>query len=516
MSETISLNQDPGWITLGSSGMRLRAPGLKGNVIWRSAQEHPPLTSSELLATAAAAGPTDLVEQALREAALTDLDSLTLPSGTASFTAPTNQIVVERPPIDEDQIEFAIYRDESGVISLHRPLPSPPPTASAPAAGIAAAAVHKTPKKSFHYVIPLRQATPPIGGTPAMAMLGGIAGKVIRFVGRTATNLAGQAVFAAAKLWEDHYRPEGFHWGGTPETLLASPTVPPSSVNWQTVSGQKSLLFIHGTISSTLGGFAGIRNFPADATALFNAYNGRVIGFNHHTLTKSVPQNAADFYCALPPGNYQFDIISHSRGGLLARTLKELTPAAIAQLIDPGWNPPAGVNLQIGKIVLVGTPNQGTPLANPIDLPQAVSYLASIASSFSQDAAATGLGGLFAIFGGIVEAGLGSLPGLEDMNPGNPFLVELNAASTDIADYYGIQADFQPSGSLAVAIADNAIDALFRCSHDLVVPTLGVSSLNGQTLPGRFVDAYPQSANVCHIHYFYQQGTWDSITHFLP
>jgi hypothetical protein len=82
-----------------------------------------------------------------------------------------------------------------------------------------------------------------------------------------------------------------------------------------------------------------------------------VIGFNHHTLTKSVPQNAVDFFSGMPPGNYQFDVISHSRGGLLARALKELTSVELGQLIDPVWTPPAGVNVQIGKIVLVGTPN---------------------------------------------------------------------------------------------------------------------------------------------------------------
>ena len=97
-----------------------------------------------------------------------------------------------------------------------------------------------------------------------------------------------------------------------------------------------------------------------------------------------------------------------------------MTPAESGQLVDPVWNPPPGLDVQIGKIVLVGTPNVGTPLANPMDLPEAVSRLASIASSFSQDAAAVGLGALFAIFGGIVEGGLGALPGLEDMNPGNP------------------------------------------------------------------------------------------------
>jgi pimeloyl-ACP methyl ester carboxylesterase len=350
-----------------------------------------------------------------------------------------------------------------------------------------------------------------------MAMLGGIAGKVIRFAGRKITGLLGDGVFVAAKLWEDHFRAaQGFHWGGTLADLLAATPVPLTAANRQALSGNNSLLFIHGTISSTVGAFVGLRQFPAASASLYTAYGSRVIGFNHHTLTKSVAQNAVDFFSGLAPGNYQFDVISHSRGGLLARALKELTPADLGQLVDPVWIPPAGLNVQIGKSALVGTPNVGTPLANPTDLPQAVSRLASIATTFSQDVAALGLGALFAIFGGLVEGGLGALPGLEDMNPGNPFLTQLNAASSDITPYYGIEADYQPSGGLATSIQNNGVDALFLGQqNDLIVPTLGVSDVNGQNLPTSQVDAFPQSANVYHLDYFYQQGTWDSIVRFL-
>ena len=40
MSETIALNQSLGWINIGSSGIRLRASGLTGNVTWRPPDEH--------------------------------------------------------------------------------------------------------------------------------------------------------------------------------------------------------------------------------------------------------------------------------------------------------------------------------------------------------------------------------------------------------------------------------------------------------------------------------------------
>ncbi len=143
----------------------------------------------------------------------------------------------------------------------------------------------------------------------------------------TVTGIAGDAVYAAAKLWEDHYRPEGFIGGANSGQLLADPATP--FTDWASLQGRKSLLFVHGTISSTAGAFIGMQQFRAAAASLYAAYGNRVIGFNHHTLTKSVPQNAVDFFTGMQPGNCQFDVISHSRGGLLSRGLKELTQAEL-------------------------------------------------------------------------------------------------------------------------------------------------------------------------------------------
>jgi pimeloyl-ACP methyl ester carboxylesterase len=507
MPQTIQLNQNSGWITLGTSGIRLQAPTLKGSVIWSSPAEH-----SQLMLAAAPAA-VDPFEQALREAGLADQGSATFPVGTQSAVAGKNTLVFDQPQ-DPNQVEFAIYRDENGIVSLHRPLPSSPPTAAMLALAVPGV---PPPARLNHYSIPLRNAAPKVGAVP-MAMLGGIAGKVIRFVGRAVLNgVLGDAVYVAAKLWEDHYRAaQGIHESSTPALLLANAPTP--LANWGTIQGNKSLLFIHGTTSCTSGAFSGLTKFPAapTSTSLYAKYANRVIGFNHHTLTKSVAQNAVDFLSQLPPANYQFDIICHSRGGLVARALNELTPAQVGQMVTPVWNPPAGLNVQIGKTVLVGVPNQGTPLANPHDLPDAVSRLASIATSLPGGIAAFGLGALLAIFGGIVESGVGALPGLEDMNPGNPFLNQLNAASTNIVPYFAIEANYQPSGGLAEAIENDGVDALFQSAeNDLVVPTLGVSNLNGQTLPGGQTDTFAQSANVYHTIYFDQQETWDKILAFL-
>jgi len=498
MAETIEINRNTRRVPFGK-GMHLRAPGLRARLTWRAPEEHAALMPTGVAPSA------DPVERALAEAGLQDEGSLNIDEEQPSADGgPADKIVVGT-TIAPGRVQFAIHRDPSGVLSLHRPLPVVPQAAIAPPG---------TTPATHHYVIPLRKAPATAANAPHTAMLGGIAGRVVRFVGRKVLGVVGDVVFEAAKLWENKYRAaQGFHGGANATQLLQDPPLPVA--DFGPLNGNPSLLFIHGTTSSTAGAFIGLLGFAAAAGNLYTEYGNRVIGFNHHTLTKSVPQNAVDFYAGLPAGNYQFDVISHSRGGLLARALKELPPDELAQLASAA-NAQPGVNVEIGKILLVGTPDVGTPLADPTDLPKAVSRLASIASSFSADVATVGLGAFFAIFGGIVEGGIGSLPGLEDMNPGNPFLTQLNGAAPNNADYYGIEADYQPSGGLAKAIENNGVDALFLGEqNDLIVPTLGVSTVNGQALPAGQVNDYPPPQDVYHLNYFRQQNTWDKICGFL-
>src|ERR1700733_9885222 len=114
MPETIQLNQAFGWKNLGTTGMRLRAPGLTGNLVWRSPAEHAALMANAILPDMAAPGAPDMVEQALQEAGLTDQGSVSVPSGS-SLIGPPAQLVLDR-PIAQGQVEFAIYREERGVI----------------------------------------------------------------------------------------------------------------------------------------------------------------------------------------------------------------------------------------------------------------------------------------------------------------------------------------------------------------------------------------------------------------
>lgn len=119
------------------------------------------------------------------------------------------------------------------------------------------------------------------------------------------------------------------------------------------------LLFVHGTFSSTLGGYGALGATPWGQSLLreaLGAYDA-VIGFDHPTLGVDPLQNARALYDTLgelaqhrPIG---FDVVTHSRGGLVFRSLvEEVIP-------QRPWKP------AIGKAVFVGVPNRGTTLAEP-------------------------------------------------------------------------------------------------------------------------------------------------------
>jgi hypothetical protein len=519
MSSRIDLRWNTQSVEIPESGLRVCAPGLDGSITWHGARG-----ASDLRAET---GETAVLTEALAEAELEDLHTLDVEAATpsrppgyerllASDVAP-DEIEIEAPALP-GETEFAIYVDEDGVTTLHFPSP---PAAGETATGRGSVAGVNT------YRIPLRQASGAAGGPSQSRFLGGLARKIIKIVARAAFKpLAGPAAFAAAQRWENRCRAEqGFH-GGTVDQLLNQPALP--FANWGAVEGKKALLFVHGTTSSTAGAFQGLKDFPDVAQELYRRYQGRVLGINHHTLTKSVAQNAADLYAALPPGEYTFDIISHSRGGLVARALLELDAAALSGLLGKPWSAPSGVRLKIGNMVFVGTPNAATDLADPKDVPVVLNRLAAIIGFLKDAPPVLALGAVLSIASGVAqailegvsdvgEAGLRSLPGLADMAPGCKFLGALGNAAPD--RYWSVQAQYRADGGLVAALENEGIDIVFRDkANDLVVPTEGVSETTAFRLRGltpSHVWAFKPQDGVHHLNYFRQRVTWDAILGWL-
>jgi hypothetical protein len=119
------------------------------------------------------------------------------------------------------------------------------------------------------------------------------------------------------------------------------------------------LLFVHGTFSSTIGGFGAIAATPWGEEFLRAAHANydAVIGFDHPTLSGDPLENATDLLTRLQniawPHPPRFDVITHSRGGLVVRSLTEhLLPVANFQAT-------------VERIIFVAATNGGTQLAEP-------------------------------------------------------------------------------------------------------------------------------------------------------
>src|SRR4051794_6531969 len=193
------------------------------------------------------------------------------------------------------------------------------------------------------------------------------------------------------------------------------------------------LLFIHGTFSSTAGGFGALgvgENGSGFLRTAISAYDA-VIGFDHKTLSLDPKQNAEDLLARLekhhPNAELVLDIVTHSRGGLTTRSFVE-------QALPPsGW--PASVD----NIVFVASTHAGTHLADPERWSDLVDIYTNLAAVSAKVLTLAGAGAVGVIVGGVVK-GIGAfvkylvsyaakgddVPGLKAMVPGGAFVTELN------------------------------------------------------------------------------------------
>lgn len=301
------------------------------------------------------------------------------------------------------------------------------------------------------------------------------------------------------------------------------------------------LLLVHGTFSSTVGAFAVMGLVPGAEgflPSVLSAYDA-VVGYDHRTLSVDPRQNAVDLLAELrrqhPGTDLTIDVITHSRGGLVTRSLVE------AVLPQSNW--PATVD----NIVFVAATNGGTHLADPArwhDLVDLYTNLATVGAAGL--ALLPGGAPVAAVVGGVVS-GIGALvkylvsyvangddvPGLAAMIPGGPFVTDLNGDQPGQpapgTHWHVVSSDFHVSlldGShrppefpkeLAVRLGEGFVDGLFEGDNDLVVDTASMSAI-GPPSGGYVEDALALGTNdaVYHTNYFGQLGVIEAIGRWLP
>jgi pimeloyl-ACP methyl ester carboxylesterase len=203
------------------------------------------------------------------------------------------------------------------------------------------------------------------------------------------------------------------------------------------------------------------------------------------------------------------DVVSHSRGGLVGRVLAER--AADLGLTD---------RVTVRTLVMVGTPNAGTALADKAHLSQLMDRVTDLAQ-FIPDAGVTDVVGLvLSILKQLSVGAFGGLEGIMAMDPAGDYLKAFNATPGSAATYRAIASNYQPARGASLArIARNAgTDFVFqKATNDLVVPTDGVFRLDG--VPGFPVAdplVFPAEAAVDHSSYFTRPEVSAKLLEWLP
>lgn len=303
------------------------------------------------------------------------------------------------------------------------------------------------------------------------------------------------------------------------------------------------LLLIHGTFSSTAGGFGAMCATPWGLEFLKSAldYYDLVLGYDHRTLSEDPYSNAADLFQYLTTLRSKYpvrmDAICHSRGGLVLRSLVEaILPTAGA------WQS------EMGHCVFVAATNGGTQLAEPENWQTLLDLYTNLAAATSRVLALfpqTAAAGLVlketvSAVSSLVKAlacgaiGADGIPGLAAMEPDGHFVLEINKTQPGQkgpleSNYYVIASDFEarllPDGDhepkefpkrLVFLLADKLVDQLMHEANDLVVNTRSMSAID---LPaGNFVKDqldFGKNAAVYHTNYFTRNEVIRALTRWL-
>ena len=251
------------------------------------------------------------------------------------------------------------------------------------------------------------------------------------------------------------------------------------------------LLFLHGTLSTTIDAFGNLKGSSV-WEEMISRYGDNIMALEHYTLSESPLQNAYDFLSQCPQ-ECTIDIISHSRGGLVADILAKCDYRNYTSQVGFSTNElniikkedkaaydvmlsindlASSKHILIGKVVRVASPSSGTTilsrradhffnlLLNAVSLAFGVrNPMYTVIKSFLLELISQ-------------KDDPTSLPGLNSMMPESAFQKMMNAADTlVVSDLYAISGDSNVSGinfdSLKVILAN----LFYRTANDLVVDT---------------------------------------------
>ncbi|MDP2144061.1 MAG: hypothetical protein Q8J80_08000 [Gallionella sp.] len=280
----------------------------------------------------------------------------------------------------------------------------------------------------------------------------------------------------------------------------------------------KVLLLCHGILSSTQGAFEGILGDAAFYRPLFARYEGRILAWDHYTLSKTTAENADDLLMGklLDLHNVTLDIVCHSRGAGVIRNFLE-NPVNRQTLQHQ--------NIKIDKVIFVAGACLGSQLAQPENTNRMFRRL-NMLFWFLGGTPAGFIKAILTILK-LLATVAQKMPGVEAMNPVGGEIAKLNLnQDTAAAEYHYIRANYDnphlPLKLLEEFFLDSGV--FDGAANDLVVPYEGASP-SGKYLansPVQKIDTYhygdeqtPQP-KVMHTNFFYHAQTQSELDRLLP
>nr|MBA2303181.1 CHAT domain-containing protein [Acidobacteriota bacterium] len=315
-----------------------------------------------------------------------------------------------------------------------------------------------------------------------------------------------------ARVWAGKNLREGWFRvapaGGAAGGLQLAPALPEP--------GQRSLLLVHGTFSNAAAAFGDLSR-----TDFFDrvrpTYGSRIYAYNHFSISRSPDENAELLLSELPAGApFEFDAITHSRGGLVLRSVVERR----------GQHGALADRFRLRRAVLVASPNDGTPLATPARWEDTVGWFANLMEVFPDNPFTSGAEFVSESLVWLASHLAGDLPGLRAMDGAGPLVGDLQSPPGPPADAYSaLVSNVHPDDGLWQRAVDVGVDSFFASANDLVVPSEGGWRVDrdgtpyvpagriGCFGPGGNLD--PGATPVNHVKFFDRSETADFLARAL-
>jgi hypothetical protein len=489
-------------------GYYLRSPGVHGQ-----AELHNPRTAEERSRGRAIEDGTASLDDAFAATNIVEIRQVDLrldpissdASRSLRSTDSQEMIELQVPDLGPETGQLVLSCDEAGVLSWHLPLEENQAVQRPMTRGAGGV-------KRFLVPATVPQ-TPAPSKTAGRGLLGVVGRKLLKvLVYPVADPILGPISEFFAERWEARNRPYGIR-DFKPGEFRQPGGIAIGADDWRRLSAGRALMFIHGTFSTAHSAFGLVSD--AAFEELNRHYDGRLFALNHPTLGDDPRKNVEWLFQQIPQSlPLELDIICHSRGGLVARTISE--GSTVFDL--------AKTRVSVKRIAFWGVPNHGTLLAHPNHMVKMIDRLTTLLNLFPTGVVTETLEGLITAIKIIGHGALKGLNGLAAMNPEGDFLRALNQQAPLATEYFAIAADYSPSDEgvkalVAGNIANAVLDRVFeRAANDLVVPELGVYSENGGSgFPidqGRVL-RIPASAGIMHTHLFSYKPAIEKVTAWL-